>query len=234
MRKSQDLWVCTDVTEFVETCRTHTYRIAEKRVKKHVTEYIDITATLDIEDYADNQDGYIYSIAICFDNERIVLRYMEDVITLFSRLEDELALSDKRRLVVYVHNLGHEHYFMTQILAEVWGRPIALLTKPKKPLTIRYDNGIEFRDSLKLFQKSLAGATKGCRHAKMVGDLDYTKHFTPDTPLAPDEWNYIVNDVQGLYAAIERLKAEHGYTQASIPLTNTGMVLDAVNNRISK
>lgn len=234
MRKSQDLWVCTDVTEFVETCRTHTYRIAEKRVKKHVTEYIDITATLDIEDYADNQDGYIYSIAICFDNERIVLRYMEDVITLFSRLEDELALSDKRRLVVYVHNLGHEHYFMTQILAEVWGRPITLFTKPKKPLTIRYDNGIEFRDSLKLFQKSLAGATKGCKHAKMVGDLDYSKHFTPDTPLTPDEWNYIVNDVQGLYEAIERLKAEHGYTQASIPLTNTGMVLDAVNKRISK
>lgn len=232
MRKSQDLWVCTSVTEFIETLRPRVFPIAEKKIKRHVTEYIDVTATLDIEDYATAEDGYIYSIAVCLDNERLVLRYIEDVIDLFDRLEEEFELSENRRLVVYVHNLGHEHFHMTQILAESWGRPTSLFTKPRKPLTIRYDNGIEFRDSLKLFQKSLAGATKGCKHAKMVGDLDYSKHFTPDAPLSPDEWNYIVNDVQGLYEAIERLKKEHGYTQANIPLTNTGMVIEAVNARI--
>lgn len=232
MRKSQDLWVCTSVEEFIQNLRGRKIRIAKRRVgKKRYVEYLDTTCTLDIEDYATADDGYIYSIQVCFDNLCVVLRYMEDVVYLFSKLEERYLLSPERLLVVYVHNLGHEHYHMTQILAEEWGRPGVLLTKPKKPLCAKYDNGIEFRDSLKLFQKSLALATKGCKHEKMVGDLNYSKKFTPDTPFSPDEWNYVVNDVQGLYEAIERLKVEHGYNQATIPYTNTGMVLQEVDRR---
>lgn len=232
MRRSQDLSVCTTVGEIIEKLNNKVFPIAEKRVKKHVTEYVDITATLDIEDYADAEDGYIYSIAMCIYDERIVVRYIEDWFELMDRLEEELELSDNRRLVIYVHNLGHEHFHMSQLIASEWGRPVSLFTKPRKPLTMRYDNGVEFRDSLKLFQKSLAGTTKGCKHEKMVGDLDYTKRFTPDTELTQKEWDYIVNDVQGLYEAIERLKKDHGYNQANIPLTNTGMVIAAVNDKI--
>lgn len=234
MRKSQDMWCCTTIEEFIQVLNKHVFSVATKKRGKHKTEYIDVTATLDIEDYADAEDGYIYSIALCLDNERVELRYMEDVLELFNRLENEFMLGDDRKLIVYVHNLGHEHYHMTQFLAREWGVPKILLTRSTKPLSIEYDNGIQFRDSLKLFQKSLAGATKGCKHAKMVGDLDYTKRITPDTPLSPDEWNYIINDVQGLYEAIERLKKEHGYNQASIPYTNTGMVIEAVNAEIHK
>lgn len=232
MRRSQDLEVCTTIDEIIAKLNSKVFPIAEKRVKKHVTEYVDITATLDIEDYADAEDGYIYSIAMCIHNERIVVRYIEDWFELMSRLEEELDLSGNRRLVIYVHNLGHEHFHMSQLIASEWGRPISLFTKPRKPLTMRYDNGIEFRDSIKLFQKSLAGATKGCKHEKMVGDLDYSKKFTPDTELTQKEWDYIVNDVQGLYEAIERLKKDRGYNQANIPLTNTGMVIAAVNDKI--
>ncbi len=232
MRRCQDLEVCETVDEIIEKLNNKVFPIAEKRVKRHVTEYVDVTVTLDIEDYADAEDGYIYSIAMCIYDERVVVRYIEDWFAIMARLEEELDLSDNRKLVVYVHNLGHEHYHMTQLIASEWGRPVSLFTKPRKPLTIRYDNGIEFRDSLKLFQKSLAGATKGCKHEKMVGDLDYSKKFTPDTELTQKEWDYIVNDVQGLYEAIERLKKEHGYNQANIPLTNTGMVIAAVNDKI--
>lgn len=232
MRKSQDLKVCTTVDEIIEKLNNKVFPIVKKRVKKYVTEYVDITATLDIEDYADAGDGYIYSIAMCIYDECIVVRYIEDWFELMSRLEEELELSDNRRLVIYVHNLGHEHFHMSQLITSEWGRPTSLFTKPRKPLTIRYDNGVEFRDSLKLFQKSLAGATKGCKHEKMVGDLDYSKKFTPDSELTQKEWDYIVNDVQGLYEAIERLKKEHGYNQANIPLTNTGLVIAAVNDKI--
>lgn len=232
MRKSQDLWVCTSVGEMIAELAKNEYTIVSRRVHRHKIEFVDVTCTLDIEDYATEADGWIYSIAICLDGKRVVLRYMEDVIELFDRLEEELRLGKDRRLVVYVHNLGHEFFHMSQLLVDAWGKPKALFVKPRKPLTMRFENGIEFRDSLKLFQKSLAGATKGCKHAKMVGDLDYGKKITPDTPLSPDEWAYIVNDVQGLYEAIERLKREHAYTQASIPLTNTGMVIDAVNKAI--
>ena len=109
MRKSQDLWVCTSVTEFIETLRPRVFPIAEKKIKRHITEYIDVTATLDIEDYATAEDGYIYSIAVCLDNERIVLRYMEDVIDLFDRLEEEFPsrarqkdASTQRWLVIWI------------------------------------------------------------------------------------------------------------------------------------
>ena len=234
MRKSQDLWVATNLEEYIEILRKDEWEIVARKRNKQKIEFVNVTATLDIEDYATADDGYIYSIAVCINNHCFVCRYIEDCIALFDQLKEELSLGKDRRLVVYVHNLGHEHFHMTQLLVDVWGVPKSLFTKPRKPLTIRYQNGFEFRDSLKLFQKSLAGATKGCKHAKMVGDLNYDKPFTPDTPLSPDEWNYIVNDVQGLYEAIERLKAEHGYTQANIPLTNTGMVIDAVNKEIRK
>ena len=228
------MWCYTTPDEFVDCLSRHEWRLAYKKTRYGKTAYIDTTATLDIEDYATADDGYIYSIALCIDNERLVVRYMEDAIYVLERLYDEYQLSKDRRLVIYIHNLGHEHVFMTQLLTNLWGMPKTLLVKPRKPLTIRWDNGIELRDSLRLFQKSLARATEGCQHEKMVGDLDYSIRRTPDTPLSPTVWNYIVNDVQGLYEAIERLKQERGYNQATIPLTNTGMVLDEVNKRVRR
>ena len=228
------MWVCTTPDEFVNRLSKHEWELAYKKTKWGRIAYIDTTATLDIEDYATADDGYIYSIALCIDNERLVVRYIEDAVEVLERLADELCLSKGQRLVVYVHNLGHEHVFMTQLLSNLWGIPKALLVKPRKPLSIRWDNGIELRDSLRLFQKSLALATEGCPHEKLVGDLDYNIKRTPDTSLAQHEFDYIVNDVQGLYEAIERLKRERGYNQATIPLTNTGMVLDEVNKRVRR
>lgn len=231
MRRSQDLQVCTTVEELESALNRRVFALASRRHKKHSTDYIDTTATLDIEDYADAEDGYIYSIAINIGGINADFRYIEDIFTVFDFLVDRFKLSSDRRFVLYIHNLGHEHYHMTQILASRYGDPEILLTKPTKPLIIKFKSGIELRDSFKLFQKSLAGATKGCKHPKLKGDLDYSKCFTPDTRLKQTEFDYIVNDVQGLYEAIERLKHEHHYNQATIPYTNTGMVIEAVNRK---
>lgn len=231
MRRSQDLQVCTTIDEFEAALDRRIFALASRRHKKHTTDYIDTTATLDIEDYADAEDGYIYSIAINIGGINADFRYIEDVFSVFDFLVDRFTLSGDRRFVFYIHNLGHEHYHMTQILASRYGEPEILLTKPTKPLIIKFRNGIELRDSFKLFQKSLAGATKGCKHPKLKGDLDYSKCFTPDTPLTQHEFDYIVNDVQGLYEAIERLKHERHYNQATIPYTNTGMVIEMVNRK---
>ena len=231
MRRSRDMTVCTTVDEFKSELSRRVYAIVERRHKKMSTEYINVTSTLDIEDYADSEDGYIYSIAMNIGGINADVRYIEDVFDILDFLVDRFQLSGHRKFVIYVHNLGHEHYHMTQILASRYGTPDILLTKPTKPLTITFSNGIELRDSFKLFQKSLAGATKGCKHPKLKGDLDYSKCFTPDTRLTQREFDYIVNDVQGLYEAIERLKHQHHYNQATIPYTNTGMVIEAVNRK---
>ena len=231
MRFSQDIMVCETAGEFM-SYMDFKPRTAFQR-GKHV-EYIDTTCTFDIETTNDDADGFAYSFQTCVGGVVVVPRYFEDWSEIMETLCDKWHITDKRKLVVYVHNLGYEFTYLIQLLTLRWGDCKALYTKSRKPLTLEFANGIEFRDSLKLFQKSLAKATKGCKHEKLKGDLDYTVYRTPDTPLDDKEFAYCVNDVLGLYEAIERMKNEHGFNEATIPLTNTGLVKQEVNKNLNK
>lgn len=196
--------------------------------------YFDTTCTLDIETTNTPDDGFLYTIQFNIGGQNYLFRYVEDFIKFIEFLLVKWDISLQRRLVFYIHNLGYEHYYLTQILSDFWAIDKLLLTKPHKPLYIRFINGIEFRDSLKLFQKSLTRATKGLPHEKLTGDLDYRLYRTPDTALTQEEFDYCVNDVQGLYEAIERLKQDHGFNATTIPLTNTAMVVGEINKYIRK
>lgn len=232
MRKSQDLMVSTSVPEIIHELGKRDYYLAKKQRARNTV--INITATLDIETTNTETEGFIYSIALCIAGKCVSLRYVDDLIALLDSLIDNFRLNAHRYLIIHVHNLGYEHMYLTQIIRDAYGEPEILLTKSRKPLYIRFKNGIEFRDSLKLLQKSLAKATEGLPHKKMVGDLDYKTYRTPDTPLSPDEFNYIVNDVRGLGEAIERLKWQRGYNAATLPLTNTAIVVEEVNKYCRK
>lgn len=238
MRISQDLEVCESPKEFQAVLTKHfdenPFRVVSRRCSKNPVEYIDITATLDTETTNTAEDGFVYSFQMNVDGVNCTVRYVEDFLEIIEMLMNEFTLCQKCRLVFYVHNLGYEHYYLSQICKHFWGEPKTLFTKSTKALSIRYENGIEFRDSLKLFQKSLAGATKGLPHAKLKGDLDFSVYRTPDTELNQQEYDYTVNDVQGLWEAIERLKKEHGYNASTIPYTNTGMVKEAVKAELRK
>lgn len=231
MRFSQNVMVCETAGEFM-SYMDFKPRTAFQR-GKHV-EYIDTTCTFDIETTNDDADGFAYSFQTCVGGVVVVPRYFEDWAEIVETLCDKWHITDKRKLVVYVHNLGYEFTYLIQLLTLRWGDCKALYTKSRKPLTLEFANGIEFRDSLKLFQKSLAKATKGCKHEKLKGDLDYTVYRTPDTPLDDKEFAYCVNDVLGLYEAIERMKKEHGFNEATIPLTNTGLVKQEVNKNLNR
>lgn len=230
MRYSHDLKVYETVDGFMKNLNPSNFVYSRKKYLY----YVDITATFDIETTNTEDDGFAYSYAFNIGGNLIVLRYIEDVFNLIDNLSTFYKLDDKHILTIYVHNLGYEHMYTTQQLSEIYERKSILLTAARKALTIKYRNGLELRDSFKLFQKSLAKATKGLPHEKLVGDLDYNIYRTPDTFLKQHEFDYIVNDVQGLYEAIERLKAEHGYNAATIPLTNTAMVIEAVNKYCNK
>lgn len=197
-------------------------------------EYVDVTCTFDIETTNSDEDGFAYSFQTCIGGLVVVPRYFEDWAELIETLCDKWRVTEKRKLIIYVHNLGYEFTYLIQLLTLRWGDCKALYTKSRKPLTLEFSNGIEFRDSLKLFQKSLARATKGCKHEKLKGDLDYTVYRTPDTPLDDKEFAYCVNDVLGLYEAIERMKKEHGFNAATLPLSNTALVKQEVNKTVNK
>lgn len=236
MRKSQDIMAWTTADEILAALavprRVHKKRTGKQKIPP--VNFLDVTCALDIETTNTDSDGFMYTCQMCIDGEVVVLRYIEDVFFLLESLVDRWHVSGKCKLVFYVHNLGYEFMYLSQMLAARWGIAKALYTASRKPLFLTFDNGIELRDSLKLFQKSLARATEGCKHEKLKGDLDYSIYRTPDTELTPAEFDYCVNDVLGLYEAIERLKKEHKYNQATIPFTNTGMVIDAVEKGIGR
>lgn len=228
MRFSQDINVCETAEEFFP-------RVAMPyEVHNNNKTYLDVTCTFDIETTNSDIDGFAYSFQTCIDGVVVVPRYFEDWAEIIETLCDKWRVTDKRKLVLYVHNLGYEFTYLIQLLTLRWGDCKALYTKSRHPLTLEFSNGIEFRDSLKLFQKSLARATEGCKHEKLKGDLDYTVYRTPDTPLDDKEFAYCVNDVLGLYEAIERMKKERGFNAANIPISNTALVKQEVMKSVGK
>lgn len=231
MRVIDDLTVTETPDETIDELRNQIwYLVSKKRNGK--LEYFDCTCTLDIETTNTTEEGFLYTLQGTFHGVDFLYRYVEDFIKLLERLVEELSLNTFRRLVIHIHNFSYEHQYLTQILEKTFGVYQVLLVKKRKPLRIIFRNGIEFRDSLKLFQKSLARATEGMPHEKRKGDLDYTVYRTPDTYLSDNDYRYCVYDGRGLWEAIEELKQKHGYNAATLPLTNTSMVIDDMNRFI--
>lgn len=213
-----------------------TPKTVQERTKKNARpkpRYLDVTCTFDIETTNTDTDGFAYSFQTCIGGAVVVPRYFEEWCEIIETLVDKWSITERKRLVIFVHNLGYEYTYLIQMLCDRWGDCKALYTKSRKPLYLQFDNGIEFRDSLKLFQKSLARATEGCKHEKLKGDLDYSVYRTADTPLDDTEFAYCVNDVLGLWEAIERLKAERNYNAATLPMTNTALVIKEVNKHLT-
>lgn len=229
MRQIDDLQVAETPAELFGLISGRKYPICQSAARrKNKDTYIDITTTFDTETTNTKEDGFIWSYQFNVAGHNAVLHSWVDFVAVIQWLESFFRLGDRRKLVIHVHNLGYEMWYLIQLLEESWGIKSSLWTSTHKVLSVNLENGIIFRDSLKLFQKSLAGATKGCAHPKAAGDLDYSIYRTPDTRLDDCEFRYCVYDVQGLFEAIERLKREGGYNAATLPVTNTARVLHAV------
>lgn len=206
--------------------REHVFTRKSKRSK---SVYVDDFVTFDIETTTESESyGYMYVWQACVGRYTVVGRTYADLECLLTLIVNKCALNEKHRIIIYVHNLGYEAYYLSQLLAQSFGTPEMLVPQSNKPLTMIFGNGLEFRDSYKLFQKSLDKATKGLVHHKLVGELDYNVKRTPATYLTSDEWAYCIWDVVGLREAILKLYADHGYTTATVPLTNTGIVRESV------
>lgn len=146
-----------------------------------------------------------------------------NLITVISRL---LGLNEDRRLIVYVHNLPFEFFFIHKQLR----LKKVFFLDTKKPVYAITDQGIEYRCSLKLS----GGAS--LKHVgenllkypveKMVGDLDYKLIRTPKTVLTEKELKYCENDIRVITSYIQE-KIEQDGDITKIPLTNTGYVRKA-------
>lgn len=141
------------------------------------------------------------------------------------RVSSQLELDDKRRLVVYVHNLGFEFQFMRKHFrwAKVFSNDV------RTPIYATTTLGVEFRDSLILSGYSLeklGDELTKYKVKKLVGDLDYSKKRHTGTPLTKEEIDYCVNDDLVVMAYVQELIERCG-TIADLPLTKTGFVRKA-------
>ena len=194
-------------------------------------EYYNIPAAFDIETTSFYQDGvqdhehkraimYWWTFGIW--NVVTYGRTWDEFLILLDLLRFKLALTKEKILVVYVHNLPFEFYFMRKRLE--WDK--VFLLEAKKPV-YAISNGFEFRDMLKLAGgRKLAKVAEDLQNyktVKMEGDLDYSLIRTPLTPLSPKEKKYCENDVRVcLYYIQEKIEQDKGIV--NIPLTNTGYV----------
>lgn len=166
--------------------------------------------------------AFMYHWQFCFDDQVVFGRTWEEFVLLLSSLEKNLNLSDKNRLVIWVHNLSFEWQFMRNFLEFEDG----FFLEEKKPAKILTKGGIEFRCSYILSNMSLSKFCQnemGVTHYKLEGEqYNYDILRTPYTELSDYEKGYCYNDVRGLCECIKsRLKHD---TLTTIPLTSTGYV----------
>ena len=201
-------------------------------VTKNKIDYFNIPASFDIEasswstgDYESNNvrhyaTMYIWQFGL--NGSVIYGRTWNQFITLISQLTSAMGLSYKRRLLVYVHNLGYEFQWIRNYFE--WVKVFAI--KNRRPV-YAITGGIEFRCSYFLSNYSLAHiGDELLQHYpvhKLVGALDYKKIRHSSTPLSSTELAYCVNDVKVVMSYIQE-KIENDGDITKIPLTNTGYV----------
>ena len=199
--------------------------VYSKRSKAY---YYDISCALDTEttNYIiddDHRYAWIYIFQIMIGDTFITCRTFDELADVFTNLKITYGLNEKKRLIVYVHNLPFEFQFMrTEFRFSE-----CLARKNRTVFKVFFDDyGLEFRDSLILSGMSLAKTAENMVHhstRKLVGDLDYNLIRLPCTPITDTEMAYCYNDVEIIVDYIDEQREQYGDI-TKIPLTNTGRV----------
>lgn len=204
--------------------------------------------SLDTETSADDEDDekkkiawiYQWSFSYPKDEETRYLVYGRKPTQLVSalvKIHKVNELSSEKKIICFVHNLSYDYTYFHKFLEDEFklrGNTIAVAAHR----LINYNmSGIEFRDSLKIAQKSLDAWAKdllGRECGKLVGAIDYNKVRYQDTPLCKKDWKYMFRDVVVLDKCINKQLAIHNDKIWTIPLTATGYVRRATKKNFYK
>lgn len=165
--------------------------------------------------------GLMYVWQFGINGYIIIGRTFDELKELLNTIKNTLHLSDKKRLIIYVHNLSFEFQF----LCKEFKFTNVFATDLRRVLYCEID-GYIFKCSYFLSGYSLNLVAKNLQKykiKKLVGDLDYSKLRHSKTPLTNDEINYCVNDVKIVMLYIKEY-IESVKLLNNIPLTKTGAV----------
>lgn len=161
--------------------------------------------------------------------------FEENIVTLYGTKPSEFIQTlDKLqkylkgdKTIIYFHNLPYDWVFLRKFLIEKYGSPVKMLaTKPHYPIYIEFDNGLIFKDSLILAQRSLEkwAADMAVEHQKAVGKWDYLKvRHQKDVTFTSEELEYIEHDTLAGVECIDKLMKQLGKRIYSMPYTATGI-----------
>lgn len=141
------------------------------------------------------------------------------------------------KTIIYFHNFPYDYVFLRQFMYERFGLPDQQLNvKPHYPLFVRFSNGIDFRDSLIIAQRSLDkwASDLQVEHQKAVGKWDYEKIRNQHEEFTKNELEYIEHDTLAGVECLDKLRfalKKHTY---SLPYTATGIPREEARKRAKK
>lgn len=133
--------------------------------------------------------------------------------------------------IFYWHNMAYDWVFIRKFMFEEFGLPIKQLNvKPHYPINIEWENGIIFKDSLILAQRSLEkwANDMDVEHKKASGKWDYDKIRSQSEVFTPEELEYIEHDTLAGVECIDKLRISLNKSLYSMPYTATGIPREAV------
>ena len=197
-----------------------------KTYKRNKIEYINLSASYDTETTSykdgDNKVGIMYAWVIGINGKCVIGRNWNTLLDAFKKISTFYNLSDNKRLIIYVHNLGFEFQFMRKRIG--WKNVFA--NDDRTPIYALSNLGIEFRCSYLLSGYSLSNLGKNLHKypvLKMDGDLDYKLLRNSKTPLTKEETGYIIHDALVVMSYIQESIEYYGNI-TKLALTKTGFV----------
>ena len=170
-----------------------------------------------------------WSIAIRAYHRNVVCLYGSRPDEFCTCVDNILKYMPAEHTIIYFHNLSYDYVFLRKFLFNSFGVPVNQLnTKPYYPISIRFKNKLELRDSLILAQCKLEKWAKdlNVEHQKAVGSWDYDKIRNQRGRFSKEELLYIQNDVLAGVECLDALCINLNKHVYSMPFTATGVPRD--------
>lgn len=237
----RDMWESFQYTYVYWTeydfSRLEKYILVGRQFAKVVRTYNDIILMADTETSKSGDPDIIDNHIVCWTISAHA--YGVNLFTLYGRTPEEFTACIDKMLqsmqgqytLLYFHNLAYDYVFLRKFLFKAFGYPSrSLNTKPHYPVSLEFDNGLIIRDSLILAQRSLErwAADMGVRDQKAVGYWDYNKIRHQDTPLTPEELEYIEHDTLAGVECLDAMRISLNKQIWQMPYTATGIVREDV------
>lgn len=178
-------------------------------------------------------DNYIvaWTISLRAFNRNIVTLYGNNPVDFPKCIQKIIGNMNGYETVFYFHNMAYDWVFLRKFMFDKFGYPENQLnTKSHYPILIQWVNGITFKDSLILAQRSLDKWAKDLdvEHKKASGLWDYDKIRNQNEIFTDDELTYIEHDTLAGVECLDKLRITLNKKVYSMPYTATGIPREEV------